>query len=119
MDPDRVFAGVDLSAGRRGPVLAVLTSRLDVRSLKRVTPQEAAENLASFDGIAVAIGSPLRLCREDASPDPSIDPHPQVGRSRHIRSAEKELARRVEELEQLAGDQALTIRALKKTKGWI
>jgi len=31
---------------------------------------------------------------------------------------EKELERRVEELEQLAGDQALTIRALKKTKGW-
>jgi predicted nuclease with RNAse H fold len=94
MDPDRVFAGVDLSAGRRGPGLAVLTSRLDVRSLKRMTPEEAAEEIASFDGIAVAIGSPLRLCREDASPDPSIDPHPQVGRSRHIRSAEKELARR-------------------------
>lgn len=31
---------------------------------------------------------------------------------------EKELERRVGELEQLAGDQALTIRALKKTKGW-
>ena len=31
---------------------------------------------------------------------------------------EKELEQRVGELEQLAGDQALTIRALKKTKGW-
>jgi transposase-like protein len=31
---------------------------------------------------------------------------------------EADLKRRVEELEQLAGDQALTIRALKKTKGW-
>lgn len=31
---------------------------------------------------------------------------------------EQELERRVGELEQLAGDQALTIRALKKTKGW-
>lgn len=31
---------------------------------------------------------------------------------------EKEPERRVGELEQLAGDQALTIRALKKTKGW-
>ena len=31
---------------------------------------------------------------------------------------EKELEQRVGELEQLAGDQALTIRALKETKGW-
>lgn len=34
------------------------------------------------------------------------------------RGREADLKHRIEELEQLAGDQALTIRALKKTKGW-
>jgi len=31
---------------------------------------------------------------------------------------QEQLEKRVGDLEQLAGDQALTIRALKKTKGW-
>lgn len=33
-------------------------------------------------------------------------------------SREQDLMRRIADLEQLAGDQALAIRALKKTKGW-
>lgn len=94
MDAQRLFAGVDFSAGRRGPVVALLTARLDVHSLQRQTPDEAVRELTSHSGIAVAIGSPLRPWRDEAPEEISIGETPLADRHKRIRPADAELARR-------------------------
>lgn len=58
MNADRIFAGVDLSGGRRGPTLAMLSTRLDVVSLERRSLTEAVEAIASCAEITIAIGCP-------------------------------------------------------------
>jgi hypothetical protein len=60
MDSNRVFAGVDCSAGAKGLTVAALSPRLEVKYLRALEVQEAAAELSGFDEISVAIGGPLR-----------------------------------------------------------
>ena len=59
MDSNWVFAGVDCSAGARQLTVAALSPRLDVKFLRALKVEEAAEELSRFSGIAVAIAAPL------------------------------------------------------------
>jgi hypothetical protein len=94
METQRVYAGVDFSAGRRGPTVALLTPRLDLRSLERRTPEAAVEEVASFAGIAVAFGSPLRPWKDGAWVVPPDGEIPLAARRGQVRPADAELKRR-------------------------
>ena len=60
MDSNRMVAGVGCSAGARGLTMAVLTSRLEVQSLRSLAVEAAAEELSAGGDICVAIAGPLR-----------------------------------------------------------
>jgi predicted nuclease with RNAse H fold len=94
MDTNRIFAGVDLSAGKRRLTVALLTGRLEVRSLKDRTPAEAVEELASFEEITVAIGGPLRPRQAAAACADPLGEALRGGGARRARAAEAELTRR-------------------------
>lgn len=94
IDSNRVFAGVDLSTGKRGLTVALLSSRLDVRSLKLRTLDEAAEELSSWAEITVALCGPLRPWQAEAAGESSAGEDPHAGRRKPIRAADAELARR-------------------------
>jgi hypothetical protein len=91
MESDRVFAGVDLSAGKFGPAFALLTNRLDVTLLGIRTVREVADELASRPGATVAFCGPLR-------PFSPMDPPAEEGtenKKRTLpRAAERDLIRR-------------------------
>ncbi|MBN2084097.1 MAG: DUF429 domain-containing protein [Anaerolineales bacterium] len=94
MDPNRVFAGIDLSTSRRGLTVALLAPRLDVRSLKRESFDETLGELAECPQITVAIGGPLRPCAPFAEPDPPAEDVRRKGNPRRTRAADGELSRR-------------------------
>jgi hypothetical protein len=94
MDTNRIFGGVDLAAGKRKLTVALLSGRLDVRSVKDRTPAEAAEELASFGEITVAVGGPLRGRRSEAAGADALGETLRSGKVRRARAAETELARR-------------------------
>ncbi|MGB7539522.1 MAG: DUF429 domain-containing protein [Anaerolineales bacterium] len=94
MEPEKVFAGVDLSTSRRGLTVALLTSRLDVRSLKLQSLDETIEELAACREIAVAVGGPLHPCAPNADPDPPKGDPPRERIPRRTRAADGELSRR-------------------------
>lgn len=94
MDSKRVFAGVDFSSGKSGLTVAMLTARLDVRSLKRRTLEEAVEELSSCAEITVAAGSPLRPLRNETAEAIPIGPALREGSIQRARAAESDLSRR-------------------------
>lgn len=94
MDSNRVFAGVDLSAGKRRLTVAMLSPRLDVGSLKEQTLEETAEELASFGEVAVAVGGPLRLFQTRVVEEAPLNEALREGRPKRTRAVEMELARR-------------------------
>jgi hypothetical protein len=89
---NRVFAGVDFSAGKGAVTVALLSARLDLRSIERVKPEEAADKLASQDEISVAVGGPLRPRR--AGPDETASSGAAPGKRKPKRAADAELRRR-------------------------
>ena len=93
-DSNRVYAGVDFSAGKGAVTVALLTARLDVRSLKRLTSEEAAEALASCAEITAAVGGPLRPRRIEPAESVPAGPAPSKGKPKRARAADAELARR-------------------------
>jgi hypothetical protein len=94
MNSNRVFAGVDFSAGKSGLTVALLTARLDVRSVTRRTPEEAAGDLASCAEITVALGGPLKPWRAEAVSSAPIGQALREGRPPRARAADAELSRR-------------------------
>ena len=94
MDINRVFAGIDLSTSRHGLTVALLTPRLDVRSLKRQSLDEALGELAECPQITAAIGGPMRPCVPFAEPDPPAEGVRRKGNPRRARAADGELSRR-------------------------
>jgi len=94
MDSNRVFAGVDFSAGKTRLTVARLTPHLDIRSLTQQTPEEAAEDLASWAEVSVALAGPLRACRTEAADNSPIGEALRTGKRKRIRAAEAEHARR-------------------------
>jgi hypothetical protein len=58
---NRIFAGVDSSLGARNVMMAALSFRLEVLSLRALDVEEAAAELAGRSEVSVAIGGPLRI----------------------------------------------------------
>lgn len=94
MDSNRIFAGVDLSAGGRRCTIAALTSRLDVLFVKAPAVEECADELASFGEVTVAVGSPLRAHPPSAEGTAHSGDALQHGKWKGARSAEVEIRRR-------------------------
>ncbi len=93
MDSNRVFAGVDLSTSRRGLTVALLSSRLDVLSVKRQLPEDAVAEFSARPGIAVALGGPLRCVTNPVADPPGEDVQPKSA-ARRTRAADADLSRR-------------------------
>ena len=94
MDSNRMYAGVDLSAGRRGVTVALLSGRLDVRSLQRRTPEAAAEELASCGEVTAAFGGPLHPVRMETESAAPIGQALREGNRPRARAADAQLSRR-------------------------
>jgi hypothetical protein len=60
MDSNRIFAGVDCSAGARHLTVAARSHCLEVKFLRELSMEDAVEELSSFGAISVAVGGPLR-----------------------------------------------------------
>ncbi len=94
MDSNRIFAGIDLTTGKSGLTVAMLTARLDIRSLKRQTPEEAAEELSSCAEITVAVGGPLHTLRSETAEAIPIGQALREGSKKRTRAADADLSRR-------------------------
>jgi predicted nuclease with RNAse H fold len=94
MNANRVFAGVDLSGGRRGPMVALLSPRLEVVSLNRRSLPEAIDEIASYAEITVAIGCPLRPMAAAVEEDPAADGASNARGVKRVRAADAQIARR-------------------------
>jgi predicted nuclease with RNAse H fold len=94
MESEMVFAGIDLSTSRRGLTVALLTSRLDVRSLRLQSLEETIEELATRAEITVAVGGPLHPCAVNAEQVPPVGDAPRKSLARRTRAADGELSRR-------------------------
>lgn len=94
MDSDRVFAGVDLSTGRSGVTVALISGRLEVHSVRRRTPEEAAEEMAACEKITAAFGGPLHSWRTASESAEPIGQALREGKRPRSRAADGELSRR-------------------------
>jgi len=93
MDSNRIFAGVDCSAGAPRLTVAALSNRLEVKYLRELSMGDVVEELSGFGAISVAVGGPLR-----PNP-PSAAVESQSGAARHretvlAREPEAEIRRR-------------------------
>jgi hypothetical protein len=94
MESNRVFAGIDFTAGRRRLTVALLSPRLDVRSLKDQTLEQAAEELGALAEVTAAAGGPLRPAPAGTAEGTPIGESLRAGRAQPVRAAEAELAGR-------------------------
>jgi predicted nuclease with RNAse H fold len=94
MNSDRVFAGIDLSAGRQRLTVALLSARLDVRSIMQQSVEEAVDALTSFAEITVAVGGPIRSVGIETEEQAPMGEALRKGALPKKRVAEAELARR-------------------------
>jgi hypothetical protein len=94
MDSNRLFAGIDLSTSRRGLTAALLTSRLDVQSLKCRSLEETIGELSACTEIVIAVGGPLHPLASIAESDPPAGDAPRKNIARRTRAADGELSRR-------------------------
>jgi hypothetical protein len=94
LDSNRVYAGVDFSAGKGAVTVALLTARLDVRSVKQLTVEKAAEELASCAEITAAVGGPLRPRRIEPAESVPAGQAAAKGKPKRARAADAELGRR-------------------------
>jgi len=93
MDSNRIFAGIDCSAGGRRLTVAALSPRLEVEFLRTQTVEDAAQELSGFAGISVAIGGPLRPIPSAAAAE-SASGGSRHGKAVWARAAEAEIRRR-------------------------
>jgi hypothetical protein len=94
MDSNRVFAGMELSAGGRKCSTAALTSRLDVLFVKASAAEEWALELASFGELSIAVSGPLRAHSPSAEGTARSGDARRRGKWKGARSAEVEIRRR-------------------------
>ena len=93
MDSNRIFAGVDCSAGARRLTVAALSQRLEVKYLRELSMEDAVDELSGFGAIAVAVGGPLRT-NPSAAADESPSGGARWGETVWAREPEAEIRRR-------------------------
>jgi hypothetical protein len=93
MDSNRIFAGVDCSAGARHLTVAALSHRLEVKYLRELSMEDAVEDLSGFGAISVAVGGPLRPNPSSASAE-SLSGEARRGKMVWAREPEAEIRQR-------------------------